>query len=98
MTVGGDRLEYHDDPSAPAVGLLDTKIHLNSVISDADKGARYSTADIKNFNLNNPLRIFQYMRIHKSYFTEELRQEYDIASITNSDGYIYCIIKKVCMD
>jgi hypothetical protein len=32
MTVGGDKLDYHADPSAPAVGLLDTKIHLNTTI------------------------------------------------------------------
>ena len=34
LTVGGDKLDYPAYPSAPAVGLLDTKIHLNSVISD----------------------------------------------------------------
>ena len=45
LTVGGDRLDYHADPSAPAVGLLDTKIHLNSTISHAMQGARYCVAD-----------------------------------------------------
>ena len=35
LTVGGNILKYHAEPSAPAVGILDTKIHLNSVISNS---------------------------------------------------------------
>ena len=46
LTVGGEKLDYPADPSAPAVGLLDTKIHLNSVISYSKKGARYFVANI----------------------------------------------------
>ena len=71
LTVGGKKLDYPEDPSAPAVGLLDTKIHLNSVISDSKKGARYFVADINNYYLNNMLIHLQYMRIHAKYFTEE---------------------------
>ena len=37
LKLGGDKLDYPEDPSAPAVGLLDTKIHLNSVISDSKR-------------------------------------------------------------
>ena len=94
LTVGGDRLDYSADPSAPAVGLLDTKIHLNSVISDAKRGARYCVADIENFYLNNPLHTFQYMRIHTKYFTPEFRAEYDIDNLADRDGYVYCEIRK----
>jgi len=36
---GGDRLTYPGDPVLPACGLLETKVLLNSVISDAKKGA-----------------------------------------------------------
>ena len=75
LTVGGDRLDYHADPSAPAVGLLNTKIHLNSTISHARQGARYCVADIENYYLNNLLQHFQYMRIHAKYFTDEFRKE-----------------------
>ncbi len=39
ITAGGDRLEYPHDPSSPAVSMLNTKIHINSTISDANKGA-----------------------------------------------------------
>ena len=87
-------MEYHADPSAPAIGILDTKIHLNSVISDSEIGARYCVADIKDYYLNNQLAVFQYVRIHKKYFTDELRQEYDINTIADKDGYVYCRIEK----
>ena len=40
MVVGGDRLSNNDDPGSPAASLLETKLLLNSVIPDADKGAR----------------------------------------------------------
>ena len=76
LTVGGDKLDYPADPSAPAVGLLDKKIHLNSVISDPKKGARYFVADIKNYYLNNLVIHLQYMRIHAKYFTEEFKKDY----------------------
>ena len=37
MIVGGDKLEYDGDPSSPAVSLLNTKVFLNIIISDAHK-------------------------------------------------------------
>jgi hypothetical protein len=54
-TVGGDRLDYPaDNASSPAVSMLDTKVHLNSIISDAHKGARYLCMEISNYYLSNP--------------------------------------------
>ena len=47
MTVGGDKLDYNDDAASPAATLLETKLLLNSVISDAHNGARFMTIDIK---------------------------------------------------
>ena len=35
ITVGGDKLSYPDDAGSPAANLLETKILINSVISDA---------------------------------------------------------------
>ena len=51
-------------PSTPEISLLDPNIHLNSVISDVPKFARYLKADIINYYLNNPMVKYQYMRIH----------------------------------
>ena len=38
LTIGGDKLDYLYDASSPAATLIDTKLLLNSVISDSDKG------------------------------------------------------------
>jgi hypothetical protein len=59
MTVGGDRLDAFQDVRSPAVGLTDAKIHFNSVISDARRGARYCTADIKDFFLMSDMSIYR---------------------------------------
>jgi hypothetical protein len=47
IVVGGDKLSYDHDPASPATSLLETKLILNSTISDAKKGARFSHAILK---------------------------------------------------
>jgi hypothetical protein len=64
MTVGGNLLVAFQDVRSPAISLVDTKIHLNSVISDAHRGARYCTGDLKDFFLQSNMKIYQYMRVH----------------------------------
>ena len=78
MTVGGDKLDAHQDVRSPAVGITDTKIHINSTISDAHRGARYCTADLKDFFLCSIMHIYQYMRLHRQYITQEISDKYDI--------------------
>ena len=38
LTVGGDKLEYPDEAVSPAASLLETKLLLNSTISNTHKG------------------------------------------------------------
>ena len=52
LTVRGDKLDHPDDTVSPTASLLETKLLLNSTISDAHKGARFSTLDIKDFSPN----------------------------------------------
>jgi hypothetical protein len=94
MTVGGDKLSYPDDPSSPSAALIDTKIMINSVISDADCGARFMTGDVKNFYLDTQMPYYQYMRIHRKYFTPEVCAEYNIDALCEADGYVYVEIRK----
>jgi hypothetical protein len=44
MMVGGDKLDAFQDVCSPTVGITDTKLHINSTISDAKHGARHATA------------------------------------------------------
>ena len=94
MTVGGDRLDYPYDSTSPAASLLETKILINSVISDAKHGARFCTMDIKDFFLQTVMDIPEYMRIHKKYFTKEICNKYGIQQKIATDNYIYCKIKR----
>ena len=61
LTVRGDMLPYPDDAASPAASMLETKLLINSTISDADKGARFMTMDIKGFFLKKKIDIPEYM-------------------------------------
>ena len=50
LTVGGDLLECPYDAASPAASLIETKLIINSTISDAHKGARFMAADLKDFS------------------------------------------------
>ena len=94
MTIGGDRLEYHEDTTSPAASLLETKLLINSVISDAKKGARFMTMDLKDHFLQTVMQEPEFMRIHKRYITDEIKQQYTTEKYLAEDGYIYCKIKR----
>ena len=61
LTVGDDHLEYHNDVASPAALLLETKLMLNSTISDASKGTHFLILDIKSFFLQT-YRVDQSIR------------------------------------
>ena len=94
LTVGGDRLHYPDDATSPAASLLETKLLINSTISQSSRGARFMTLDIKDFFLQTQMPNCEYMRIHNKYFIGDLRKKYKIDSIVAEDGFVYCKIKK----
>jgi hypothetical protein len=95
MTVGGDRLDAYQDVRSPAVGITDTKLHINSTISDAKHGARYCTGDLKDFFLVSEMKIFQYMRVHQRYVPREIIDAYGLtAAHFDSKGYAYLEIRK----
>ena len=64
MVVGGDKLDYVHDSSFPTTNLLETKVLLNSVISDTHKGESFPTCDLKDFFLATPMDEPDYIRIH----------------------------------
>ena len=85
----GDKLYYQRDPSAPEVGLLDTKIHINSVISDAKNGAKSLSCDLKDFFLATPMIKPEYMRILYKYIPQDIKDMYNLDEKVTPDGYIY---------
>ena len=85
ITVGGDRLDYEDDARFPAANLLETKILLNSVISDAHRDARFMYADIKDHFLKTPMDKPEFMRVQYKYIPKDIRARYNLDSKVTSD-------------
>ena len=55
LVVGSDKITCPYDTGSPAANLLELKILLKSVISDADKGARFMTSDLKDDFFDLPM-------------------------------------------
>ena len=91
FTVGGDKLDAFDETSAPMIGLVDSKLHINSVISDAHKGARHLALDINNFYLGTPMDTskYQYLRVSKTDVPQEIIDEYH----PEFDDYGFCYLE-----
>jgi hypothetical protein len=91
LTAGGDRLEYPGVTSTETVSLITTKIHLNSVISTP--GAKYLTADIKDYYYGTPLSRYEYLRIALKDIPDEIVHQYELQKIAH-DGYVYIEVRK----
>ena len=63
ITVGSDCLTYEHDAGSLAANLLETKILLNTIISDVNKGARFISVDIKDHFLITPMWDLEYIRV-----------------------------------
>jgi len=97
MTVGGYFLDTYQDIHSFAISTLDVKLHINITISDALRGAKYFTTDIKYFFLCSKVKVYQYMRIHQCYISPEVLDEYNLTSEHfDSKGFAYLEIRK-CM-
>ena len=92
--MGGDKLSYDEDLGSLAASLLETKLIINSVISDAAKGARFMGLDLKDFFLATLMTHPEYMRIHCKHFPEDIVKQYKIDDLVNKDDYVYVKIKK----
>ena len=50
MTVGGDKLEYFDNTASPTASLIETKLLINSVMSDHKAhNSKFCSMDLKDF-------------------------------------------------
>ena len=66
MTAGRYRVDCPYDVSSPAVSMTNSKLHINSTISNANKGSRYLGIDITNFYLGTDMPYHQYMHAYPS--------------------------------
>ena len=90
LVAGGDFLYYPGDASSPDVCMLDAKLHINCIISDAHKCARYLGIDIKNFYLGTPMQYLQYIHFLPKMVPQEVWYDprYKIHIATGSFMYL----------
>ena len=95
MTIGGDKLDYHEDTASPTASLFETKLLINSVISDHKRyNSKFCSINIKDFFLTTPMDRPEYLRIHKKYFSNSFKNLYNLNKKIHHDGFIYCKVKK----
>ena len=94
MTAGGDQLDYPGDASSPTVAITDAKVHVNSTISDARRGARYVCMDVQNFYLGTPMSYYQYIRVRRHQIPQEIWDDPRYTIIEDKDGWIYLEIRR----
>jgi len=92
MMACGDRLHYPKDTNSSAISILDTKIHINSTISDTKKGARYMKIDMIFFCLGTTMEYFQYIGIPQHFIPEDIKKEYNL--VIELDGQAYFEIRR----
>ena len=63
LVVGDYKLTYLVDVDSLAVDLLETKLLINSVILDADKGANFMSCDLKYVFLVNMTKEAEYIKV-----------------------------------
>jgi hypothetical protein len=91
FTVGGNRIDYPGKVSTQTADLTTVKLLLNSVLSTP--GARFATADISNFYLNNPMERFEYMQIPVRDIPDCIMTQYTLAPLVHA-GHVLVEIRK----
>ena len=94
ITVGSNGLSYLDDAGSPASNIIETKILVNSVISDAHRGAKFMSMDIKDYFLNTPMDTPEYMKVHYKHIPPDIWSCYNLNTKVTTDGYQYVKVKK----
>ena len=89
---------YDKDTGSPASNLLETKVLINSIISDTNKGARFVSLNIKDYFLATPIRDPEYIRAPYKYFLLGIRNRYRLDLKVTLSGYIFSKIKKDILD
>ena len=73
ITVGENRLTYEEDAGSSAVNLLETRVLINSVISDAKNGVKFMTVDIKEYFLATPMDRPEYMKVLYKHIPADIK-------------------------
>ena len=92
LTISSDKIPYPSVSCYPAATQLEAKLLFSSVISTP--GYRFICADIKYHFLCSPMERFKYIKITFRWIPEEIRTQYNLYSLMEPDGYVYCEARK----
>ena len=92
-TIGGNQIQYDGDKAAHTASMQLIKILLNSVVST--KGAKFMTADIKDFYLGTPLPGTEYMRIDLANIPDSVIQKYNMRDFEYNGAVIVEVHKGI---
>ena len=70
LTVGGNLIKSPGDVTTPTSYLITANIIFNSVLSTKD--VKFMCTDIANFYLNNPMNIYECMKLPLDIILEEI--------------------------
>ena len=73
--------------------MLETKLLVNSVISNAHDGARFMSCDLKEFFLASTMERPEYMRIPWKYIPDDIRRKYELEG-KRYNNFVYVKIKR----
>ncbi len=93
ITIDGNCICYPGNVGTNTASLELLKHLLNSVLSQ--KGARFSSIDLKNFYLNMPMPKPEYDHINILDILEDFTDEYKLTGL-DRDGWIYFEIRQGC--
>ncbi len=93
ITIGGNHICYPGSVGTNTALLKLVKLLLNSVLPQ--KGARFSSIDLKNFYLDTPMPDPEYVQINITDIPEEFIEEYNLAG-RDCDGWTYFKICQGC--
>ena len=85
-------LEFCGNASSVAASLATVKLLLNSVVST--KGAKFTTADIKDFLYSSLLPDPEYMNMKLKIIPQEIIDQYQLRDL-EENGWVYMKILKV---
>ena len=90
-TIGGDRINYPGKTMARVAAMPVVKVLLNSVVSTV--GARFLTADIKDFYLGTPLPRPEYLRIPLKFIPDAVIVERNLAQFKHNGSILFQVNK-----
>ena len=72
LTMGGNLINFPGDVTTPTAYLITAKFIFKSVLST--KKSKFMCTDIANFYLNNPMNIYEHMKLPLDIIPEEIIQ------------------------